>query len=78
VTVAPSFSRRELQIIELVGQAMPDRQICVQLGIRLPTVSVHLSNIAEKLKLRERGIRRRHGIRQWIKWRSGKIGDSAE
>jgi DNA-binding NarL/FixJ family response regulator len=66
VTTAPAFSRRELEIIALVGERKSDRQIAVTLGIRLPTVSAHLTNIAEKLNLTADGIPRREGIRQWL------------
>ena len=45
---------REIQIVELIAKALPNKSVAAQLGITEGTVKVHLHNIYEKLKVRGR------------------------
>jgi DNA-binding NarL/FixJ family response regulator len=45
---------REVQIVELIAKALPNKAVAQRLGITEGTVKVHLHNIYEKLKVRGR------------------------
>lgn len=49
-----SLTARELEILNLIAQAMNNRQIAQRLGIAEKTVKVHVSNLLSKLNLPDR------------------------
>jgi len=51
---ARTLTARERDVIELVSQGLPDKQIADQLGISLLTVNSHLKNIYSKLGVHSR------------------------
>jgi two-component system, NarL family, response regulator len=50
----PTLTPRELQVIELIGIGMQNKEIGVSLGISEETVQVHVKNILAKLGARDR------------------------
>jgi DNA-binding NarL/FixJ family response regulator len=47
-------TRREREVIELVGRGLRNREIASELNISVNTVRVHIRNIIRKYKLRNR------------------------
>ncbi len=45
------LSDREVQVFQLIGSAIPNRQIAVQLGISVKTVEAHREHLKDKLGL---------------------------
>jgi two-component system, NarL family, response regulator len=50
----PTLTPRELQVVELIGVGMQNKEIGVSLGISEETVQVHVKNILAKLGARDR------------------------
>jgi len=50
----PHLTRRELEIVDLIGRGMPNKTIARELTIELPTVKNHVHNILEKLQVTRR------------------------
>lgn len=49
-----SLTAREKEIVQLLVQALCDKEIAVRLGIRHPTVRFHLANIFYKVGVSSR------------------------
>ena len=49
------LTSREREVLELIDQGLPNKQIARQLGIELPTVKNHVHNILAKLDASGRG-----------------------
>jgi DNA-binding NarL/FixJ family response regulator len=52
---APTLSKRELQIGDLIDRGLSNKQIARQLGIQATTVKNHVHNSLDKLKVHRRG-----------------------
>ena len=50
---AEGLSDRELQIFQLIGAGLPNREIATQLGISVKTVETHRENLKNKLGLQD-------------------------
>lgn len=50
----PALTYREKEVLNLVSQGLPDKQIAVQLSISLHTVKSHIRNILAKLQVENR------------------------
>jgi DNA-binding NarL/FixJ family response regulator len=66
----PSFplerlTDREMEVFELIGQAMSNHEIAARLGISPRTLDAHRAHIREKLGLGDGGELTRHAIR-WV------------
>jgi DNA-binding NarL/FixJ family response regulator len=75
----PSFplerlTDREMEVFELIGQAMSNHEIAARLGISPRTLDAHRAHIREKLGLGDGGELTRHAIR-WVE--VGAIGNTA-
>ena len=57
---APRLTRRELQVLRLVAEGLPNAQVAKRLWISEPTVKYHLSRTYEKL-----GVSNRTGASRW-------------
>jgi DNA-binding NarL/FixJ family response regulator len=57
---APRLTARELQVLRLVAEGLPNAQVAKQLWISEPTVKYHLSRTYEKL-----GVSNRTGAARW-------------
>jgi DNA-binding NarL/FixJ family response regulator len=51
---AASLTRREREVVELIGQGLTNKEIGAALHIELPTVKNHIHHILEKLQVRRR------------------------
>jgi two-component system, NarL family, nitrate/nitrite response regulator NarL len=51
----PALTRRERQIVGLIGEGLSNKEIASKLRIELPTVKNHVHNILEKLRVARRG-----------------------
>ena len=51
---APSLTRREREILRLIGKGFSNKEIAGSLRIELPTVKNHVHNILEKLRVHRR------------------------
>lgn len=62
----PQLTPREVEVIDLVAQAMRNKEIAAALGVSEQTVQVHVKNIFAKLKVTDRiaaiNFARRHGL----------------
>lgn len=52
--VDPSITPRELSILRLVGEGRSNKEIAEELGLSVGTVKNHISQIMDKLELRDR------------------------
>ncbi|HJU35920.1 MAG TPA: response regulator transcription factor [Gaiellaceae bacterium] len=63
----PDLSRREREVLELVAEGLPNKQIARRLSISEKTVKAHLTNIFERLGVTDRYQAalwaRQHGLR---------------
>ncbi len=50
----PALTRREREVLDLIGQGMTNKEICRTLVLSLPTVKHHVHNVLEKLGLSRR------------------------
>jgi DNA-binding NarL/FixJ family response regulator len=57
---APRLTKRELQVLRLVAEGLPNAQVAKRLWISEPTVKYHLSRTYEKL-----GVSNRTGASRW-------------
>lgn len=57
---APRLTTRELQVLRLVAEGLPNAQVAARLWISEPTVKYHLSRTYEKL-----GVSNRTGASRW-------------
>lgn len=53
-TESGKLSRREQEVLELLSQGFPDKEIAGKLSVSIPTVRFHLKHIYEKLHVRSR------------------------
>ena len=51
---APALTAREMEVLQLIAQGLPNKQIAGQLGLGLRTVESHVSNVLGKLGLASR------------------------
>jgi len=62
----PKLTPRELEVVDLMAQAMRNKEIAASLGLSEQTVQVHVKNIFAKLKVTDRmsaiNTARRHGL----------------
>lgn len=62
----PRLTPRELEVIDLMAQAMRNKEIAAALGVSEQTAQVHVKNIFAKLKVADRiaaiNVARRHGL----------------
>ena len=62
-------SARELEVIELIGRGMRNKEIAAQLGISEETVVVHIRHVFSKLGVNDRtavlGVAIRRGLIHW-------------
>lgn len=62
----PQLTPREFEVIDLMAQAMRNKEIAAALGVSEQTVQVHVKNIFAKLKVTDRiaaiNFARRHGL----------------
>jgi DNA-binding NarL/FixJ family response regulator len=65
-----SLSARELEILELLAQGFPNKQIALRVGLSDSTVRWHLQNVYQKLHVRSR-------TEATVKFYSAKPGESA-
>lgn len=65
----PRLTVRELQVLRLVAEGLPNAQVARQLWISEPTVKYHLSRTYEKL-----GVSNRTGAARWAE-RRGLLGE---
>ena len=60
------LTRREMEVLELIGQALRNRDIAARLFISEKTVKNHVSSILSKLQLNDRTeaaiLAQRHGL----------------
>jgi DNA-binding NarL/FixJ family response regulator len=62
----PSLTTRELQVLELLGGGMRNKEIAVALGISSDTASAHIKSIFVKLDVHDRVAALREGLRRGI------------
>jgi len=48
------LTQRERSLLALMARGLPNREICAQLGIAMPTVKFHVTNILAKLQVENR------------------------
>jgi len=48
------LTQRERSLLVLMARGLPNREICTQLGIAMPTVKFHVTNILAKLQVENR------------------------
>ncbi len=62
----PRLTPRELEVVELMAQAMRNKEIAASLGLSEMTVQVHVKSILAKFKVGDRvaaiNVARRHGL----------------
>lgn len=51
----PHLTARELQVVQLIGEGLSNKEIATRLCIGLATVKNHVHNILDKLQVRRRG-----------------------
>jgi two-component system NarL family response regulator len=54
LSTRPELSQRELQILRMVGQGKPNKQIARDLSVEVTTVKGHVKSVFEKLCVRNR------------------------
>ena len=45
------LTKRQVEVVRLVTQGLPNKRIAVQLGVEVGTVKIHLHNIYRKLRI---------------------------
>lgn len=50
-----ALTRRELQVLDLIGEGLSNKEIATRLHIEVPTVKNHVHNVLSKLGVRRRG-----------------------
>jgi two-component system NarL family response regulator len=62
----PRLTPREMEVIDLMAQAMRNKEIAAALGVSEQTAQVHVKNIFAKLRVADRiaaiNVARRHGL----------------
>jgi len=62
----PQLTPREIQVVDLMAQAMRNKEIAAALGVSEQTAQVHVKNIFTKLTVADRiaaiNVARRHGL----------------
>ena len=48
------LTQRERSLLALMARGLPNREICARLGIAMPTVKFHVTNILAKLQVENR------------------------
>jgi NarL family two-component system response regulator LiaR len=48
------LTQRERSLLALMARGLPNREICTRLGIAMPTVKFHVTNILAKLQVENR------------------------
>lgn len=62
----PSLTTRELQVLELLGTGMRNKEIAATLGISSDTASAHIKSIFTKFSVHDRVAALREGLRRGI------------
>ena len=52
--VGADLTQRERSLLALMARGLPNREICTRLGIAMPTVKFHVTNILTKLQVENR------------------------
>ena len=61
---AQGLARREQEVLDLIAQDLPNKEIARTLHLSLPTVKSHVQSILKKL-----GVRRRADVADWLRRR---------
>ncbi len=56
-----ALSARQLEVLQLAARGLKNKEIAATLGVKSPTIKVHLTQIYRKLGVHDRGIRQPHG-----------------
>ena len=75
-----SFSNRELEVYEMIGQGLTIQQIAIRLHLSPKTVETHREKIKQKLNLKSSAELNRRAV-QWVLergWSSAPSGDRQE
>ena len=62
----PSLTRREREIVQLIGEGLTNKEIAVKLTISLNTVNVHGKNIMAKLDIHRKANLIRYALKEGI------------
>lgn len=62
----PNLTRREMEVLRLLSEGLPDKAIASRLGISQRTVKNHVHNILEKLQLQNRVQAAAYALRQGL------------
>jgi len=66
LSTRPELSQRELQILRMMGQGKPNKQIARDLSVEVTTVKGHVKSVFDKLEVRNRTEAVAEGTRRGI------------
>jgi DNA-binding NarL/FixJ family response regulator len=77
-TALATLSERELDVLALVSQGMPNKAVAERLSISENTVKYHMKNILQKLEVRNRTEAVSHALKHGLVEKTGLAESSAE